>query len=437
MRYFFVGSCALLVAALASGCSIIVDGAIGNGGGGMDAGTGGSPCARLPDGTACAVEGILDNLVCNGGVCDLSVCGDGLEDDRNDEDCDDGNTVEGDGCDTDCEFSCVDDSECDDGVTCNGAETCGDDNACAAGTQAPAGTSCMLDGGDTGMCREGLCVTAGCGDSVPLPPEECDDGNTVDGDGCDSDCTFTCENNDECDDGSVCTGTETCDIVTHTCSSTDAIVCPDVMCADVTCDPVMGCITDRSRFDVDRDGHYSMALCGGDDCNDMDASTFTGAGELCDDIDHDCDGVAMEGATPWYPDCDEDGYAASGAVATESCDRPTSRPTICPLGGWTSRSPLRSDIDCDDSVRTARPGQTTYYSTGFGSRGTNFDYNCDGEVRLQYPYHTGTSCGLLCQSFYESALAPRCGTNMQLFHSCSRVGLGCMRTPTTVPVRCL
>jgi cysteine-rich repeat protein len=52
-----------------------------------------------------------------------------------------------------------------------------------------------------------------CGDSaVELACEECDDGNLVDGDGCDSNCTFTACNNgittagEGCDDGNVVNG---------------------------------------------------------------------------------------------------------------------------------------------------------------------------------------------------------------------------------------
>jgi len=52
-------------------------------------------------------------------------------------------------------------------------------------------------------------AAAVCGNGAPEAPEQCDDGNLVDGDGCDSNCTFTACGNaivtagEECDDGNT------------------------------------------------------------------------------------------------------------------------------------------------------------------------------------------------------------------------------------------
>lgn len=43
-----------------------------------------------------------------------------------------------------------------------------------------------------------------CGDGLLDPGEECDDGNTTDGDGCDGDCTYSCHDATDCDDGLAC-----------------------------------------------------------------------------------------------------------------------------------------------------------------------------------------------------------------------------------------
>ncbi len=51
--------------------------------------------------------------------------------------------------------------------------------------------------------------------------------------------------------------------------------------------------------DADSDG-FDGDACGGDDCDDLDAATFPGAPEVCDELDNDCDGEVDEG-------CDGDG----------------------------------------------------------------------------------------------------------------------------------
>lgn len=129
------------------------------------------------------------------------VCGDG--DVNGGDECDDGNGIEADGCDNDCTFSCVDSAACDDGELCNGEELC--DTAahiCVQSTSAPDGTDCAL----MSQCRAGACALFGCGDGAVAAPEQCDDANLIEGDGCDNDCTFSCEAAADCDDGNACTG---------------------------------------------------------------------------------------------------------------------------------------------------------------------------------------------------------------------------------------
>jgi len=142
----------------------------------------------------------------------------------------------------------VDGSACDDGVFCNGADTCnagtcvhagdpcaggGDCHACSEAARdcgAPDGTRCA--GPDPNACMNacvaGVCTPATpvtqsscCGNGVPecgydefgtYVCEQCDDGNRVDGDACDSNCTFpSCGNGivdpgEQCDDGNVVNG---------------------------------------------------------------------------------------------------------------------------------------------------------------------------------------------------------------------------------------
>jgi len=97
--------------------------------------------------------------------CTLPSCGDGVVDTG--EECDDGNTVDGDGCSS----SCVVEPACGDGVL-DAGEGCDDGNT--------------VDGDG---CSSTCVVEATCGNGVLDAGEECDDGNNVDLDGCSSTCT--------------------------------------------------------------------------------------------------------------------------------------------------------------------------------------------------------------------------------------------------------
>jgi cysteine-rich repeat protein len=102
--------------------------------------------------------------------CTLAECGDGYLNQTALEECDDGNTNNDDGCSSAClnEF-------CGDGNTNLGPdEECDSDGA---------GT-----GGETADCNFN-CTLAVCGDNYRNEEgEECDDGNTTPGDGCDENC---------------------------------------------------------------------------------------------------------------------------------------------------------------------------------------------------------------------------------------------------------
>jgi cysteine-rich repeat protein len=168
----------------------------------------------LSEATACEADG-----ACRGGTCAPAGCGDMVV--AAGEDCDDGNTVPDDGCENDCTFSCAVAADCDDGDACNGVEGCVEAaHLCTAGVGSDDGTLCDRDSmpATRDVCLGGACAASRCGDAFvdSARGEDCDDGNGVNGDGCDNDCTFSCEDHAECQDGLVCTGVETCD-ATHQC----------------------------------------------------------------------------------------------------------------------------------------------------------------------------------------------------------------------------
>ena len=95
-----------------------------------------------------------------------------------------------------------------------------------------------------------------------------------------------------------------------------------------------------------------------DDCDDLEATTYPGATETCDEADNNCDGDVDEGVeTTWYADADSDGYGDS-ATQQEGC--------VAPNGYvW-------NDDDCDDTSATTNPSSYEYCD--------GIDNNCDGST---------------------------------------------------------
>ena len=115
-------------------------------------------------------DGTLGLQPCNTQTCLQEICGNGILDNDNaagvHEQCDDGNAAPGDGCSPTCQFEF-----CGDGIVSKG-EAC--DRALTPAT-------CNLD-----------CTLSSCGDgklnTSAAPPEQCDDGGATSGDGCSASC---------------------------------------------------------------------------------------------------------------------------------------------------------------------------------------------------------------------------------------------------------
>jgi cysteine-rich repeat protein len=143
---------------------------------------GSDECFFCGDGCVAAHEDCEDGNTANGDGCDadcrFEVCGNGYPPQPAiGEECDDGNTVDDDGCTfPDCELDCGD-GEID--ATTTPPETCEDGN----GTN---GDGCD---DDTTTEPPGNCTETACGNGVLTANEECDDGNTVDDEVCMADCT--------------------------------------------------------------------------------------------------------------------------------------------------------------------------------------------------------------------------------------------------------
>jgi cysteine-rich repeat protein len=175
-------------------------------------------CFERDDGTLCELVGL--EAICLSGACAESTCGDEFIDVLHGEECEDGNGDPLDGCEPgSCTFTCETSAECSDGEICNGDEACdAGSHVCLTGELALDGTPC----GAGGSCNAGVCVGSTCGDGTidTARGEVCDDGDTADGDGCPSDCSFiepgyTCMTEPSicrttCGDG-ILAGDELCD----------------------------------------------------------------------------------------------------------------------------------------------------------------------------------------------------------------------------------
>ena len=180
-------------------------------------------------------------------------CGDGIVNQAAEE-CDDGNAIDGDGCDTNCTQT-----RCGNGIV-TAPEECDDGNLING------------DGCDAN------CTLPRCGNGEVVPPEECDDGNLVDGDGCDSNCTTSrCGNGivtppEECDDGNLIPG-DTCepDCTTPRCGNGIIDVLLGEQCDDGNLIPGDGCEPDCRLREIctdllENDGD-GLIDCDDPDCN--------------------------------------------------------------------------------------------------------------------------------------------------------------------------
>ncbi len=109
---------------------------------------------------------------------------------------------------------------------------------------------------------------------------------------------------------------------------------------------------------VSCDTPLSSYVSNSEDCDDLDALTYPGATELCDETDNDCDSDVDEDATDtFWLDDDGDGYGDPDAT-TQACSVPA---------GYSA-----NDDDCDDADPAAWPGGIEVCD--------GVDNDCDGDV---------------------------------------------------------
>ena len=155
---------------------------------------------------------------------------------------------------------------------------------------------------------DGIRFACGCGNGVLDPGEQCDDGNSINGDGCSSRCTIEpCD--PKCDDGVACT-----DDVCQLDSASGSFVCVRTpvdarcddrnACTDDTCDAVTGCshTPDDSNVCEGSDPCTIGSQCSGGAC-------VGGVPRVCNDFnpgtDDFCSSVMGCFAVPNFDPCDD------------------------------------------------------------------------------------------------------------------------------------
>jgi len=225
-------------------------------------------------------------------------CGDGTV--NQDEICDDGNQLDGDGCSSRCEvekgWKCsgqpsvctllcgngvIDTDEACDGQNLNG-ETCTSLPDGYSGGTLSCTQSCHFDTAD--------CVQPGCGNGTVDAGEECDDGNQSNDDACLNNCK-----NATCGDGHVWNGQEECDdgnqISGDGCSET----CVTEFCGDGIVQAGIGeqCEGTAQQTCSTTCGTTGIQHCSATTCT---WNTCIPPNETCDGQDDDCDGMTDTGA---------------------------------------------------------------------------------------------------------------------------------------------
>ncbi|WIG94200.1 putative metal-binding motif-containing protein [Myxococcus sp. SDU36] len=144
-------------------------------------------------------------------------------------------------------------------------------------------------------------------------------------------------------------------------------------------------LEDLHTADEDGDGFVSPGgpMNRGTDCDDLRATAFPGAPELCNGLDDNCDGRQETGVVDrlWYLDQDRDGFGRS-VPGTQACDPP---------------SELHVEVtgDCDDERADIHPNIVEACN--------GLDDNCDGradELFAEGPGALGTACTEACGGTY-------------------------------------
>lgn len=220
-----------------------------------------------------------------------AICGDGQAEPwkgwgGNVEECDDANTISGDGCSGTCQLEVG----CGNGILAMPAgEACDDDNifdgdGCSSFCTKEPGFLCTEESPSvcTTICGDGILIEMiVSGNEFIRTAEECDDGNLVDGDGCTAECR-----NERCGDGLV-NNAEECDDGVNNSETTPGACrtdCSLPACGDLVMDPGEEC--DNGILNG-TDSQFNTNDCRADCTLPRCGDAVLDEGEQCDDGNQD------------------------------------------------------------------------------------------------------------------------------------------------------
>lgn len=329
-----------------------------------------------------------------GNDCQFNYCGDGQTQPPLGELCDDGNFVNGDGCNITCQPELCGNGELDPGEECDtGGQCLLAHTQCDNSSDCAPGDTCVGVNDDGDGCSS-TCKTEKCGDGIvnneqvncPNPnlpfcsiveTETCDDGNTDPHDLCNDNChSAVCGDGvvqgvagEQCDNGGLCasnpnfpctsfeecSASNTCDLNSGTCAITGENCTSDAECPKkVQCEIQNsdGCnefcqVETCGDGTFDPDGRDNIAGTGDDEeCDDHNNITGDGCTSTCEK--ESCgDGIVSMIAGE---ECDNGRICDGGSFNGHDCTSDDAAAKCVALGGTCEVNNTPTCLNCDDPM---------------------------------------------------------------------------------------